>query len=547
MGDDTLFVSRSQAPLRRIHLGLGTPFPEAPLPYIGTEAGLRSESNINSIVIPSNSRLIVEDVLCNIISMTSAHSAPLLRRKWMRWPSIYRLVPKMTFRYIAFFSILCLILTRTAAAQIYPDQSYVLRIDSLMSNIETNDGLVLSNDGQKLMLQPDRIDGSAIIKPQCSTSPFNWGLPSWNGTAPADSGAFKIQMRFPYGTGWSSWLTVGFWKANIWTSYGSLSSGGCTVDYDNVTFTSYVSSWQFKIIMTRKAVGVASPTIHKLSFCVSDTRTTAALDFAQILNDKPAQIFIPTTFIYQYGVDPVIGGDICSPTSVSMILRSYNIAVDPLQFARDTYDPRFSMFGIWPRVVQNASEYGLDGAVTQYRSWSQARAVLANGGRISMSVGAPLYTGHLIMLAGFNASGDPIVHDPAKSNGYSYVFKKSDLSHSWFDKGGVAYTFYPAGTHTSAGQFADREPIAQSYRLDQNYPNPFNPSTTIRFSVPQTGHVTLMVYNAIGAEVAALLSQEVAGGSHEIVWNAGNLPSGIYFYWLSAGGYVETKRLMLLK
>ena len=164
-----------------------------------------------------------------------------------------------------------------------------------------------------------------------------------------------------------------------------------------------------------------------------------------------------------------------------------------------------------------------------------------------MTVGPPLYTGHLIMLAGFNAAGNPIVHDPARSNGYSYVFNKSDLSHSWFDKGGVAYTFFPAAAPASVGQSAGRELIAQGYRLDQNYPNPFNPSTTIRFSIPQADRVTLTIYNAIGAEVATLLSQDVAAGSHEIIWNAGNLPSGIYFYRLSTGGFVETKRLILLK
>jgi Peptidase_C39 like family/Secretion system C-terminal sorting domain len=455
--------------------------------------------------------------------------------------------PTMPFRYIVLIFILSLALTHTAGAQNYPDQSYSLRIDSLVANIESNDGLVLSGDGKKFMLQSDRVDGSIIIKPQYSASPFNWGLPSWNGTAPNDSGAFKIQMRFPSGTGWSSWLTVGFWKANIWTTYGSLSSGVSTVDYDNVTFSSYVSSWQFKIIMMRKTAAIASPTISKLSFCVSDTRTTASQNYTTILADKPAQLFIPTTFIYQYSVDATIGGSICSPTSVSMILRSYNITVDPLQFARDTYDPYFGMYGIWPRVVQNASQYGVDGAVTQYRSWSQARDVLAKGGRISMSVGAPLYTGHLIMLAGFNAAGDPIVHDPARSDGYSHVFSKSDLSHSWFDKGGVAYTFYPAGTYTSVWDFADGAQVARNYRLDQNYPNPFNPSTTIRFSVPQKGHVGLTIYNAIGAEVATLLSQEVAGGVHEVVWNAGGLPSGIYFYRLQTGSFVETKRLLLLK
>jgi len=97
-----------------------------------------------------------------------------------------------------------------------------------------------------------------------------------------------------------------------------------------------------------------------------------------IVNDNPQAIFIPTDFVYQYGVDPVIGPDICSPTSVSMILKSYNIDVDPYQFALDTHDPYFDMFGIWPRVVQNASEFGLDGAVTRYRTWSEAREVRRN-------------------------------------------------------------------------------------------------------------------------------------------------------------------------
>ena len=94
-----------------------------------------------------------------------------------------------------------------------------------------------------------------------------------------------------------------------------------------------------------------------------------------------------------------------------MALFSYDIEVDPLEFARDTRDPYYGIFGIWPRVVQHASEYGLDGAVTRYRSWSEAREVLAANGRIVISVGPPLYAGHLMMLAGFTDEGNPIVQD----------------------------------------------------------------------------------------------------------------------------------------
>ena len=329
------------------------------------------------------------------------------------------------------------------------------------------------------------IDGYVILKPQYSQSPFNEGLPSWNGTAPDNNSGFKVQMRFPYSTSWSPWLTVGYWKSNIWSAYGSTSYGGGYIDYDNVKLNSYQSSWQFKIIMTRTTAEQSSPTLHNLSFFVSDSRTTTSVNIANIVNDNPAEIFIPTEFVYQYGVDPIIGGDICSPTSVSMILKSYNIEVDPYQFALDTHDPYFNMFGIWPRVVQNASEFGLDGAVTRYRTWSEAREVLANGGRISMSVGSPLYPiGHLLMLAGFTSDGKPIVHDSAKPNGYSYVYNKTSLSQSWFVKGGVAYTFYPAGSYPTSVENSLEHFAVDDFTLYQNYPNPFNPSTTISFSLP---------------------------------------------------------------
>ena len=266
-----------------------------------------------------------------------------------------------------------------------------------------------------------------------------------------------------------------------------------------------------------------------------------------IVNDNPAEIFIPTTFVYQYGVDPIIGGDICSPTSVSMILKSYNIDVDPYQFALDTHDPYFDMFGIWPRVVQNASEFGLDGAVTRYRTWSEAREVLENGGRIVMSVGLPLYTGHLLMLAGFTSDGRPIVHDPAKSNGYSYIFNKTSLSQSWFSKGGIAYTFYPAGLFPTSVKEDYEDFVADGYNLYQNYPNPFNPSTTISFSILKAGQTKISVFDMLGREVAILINDHLNAGVYTTVFDGKGLSSGVYIYRIESGNFVKSKQMILLK
>jgi hypothetical protein len=206
------------------------------------------------------------------------------------------------------------------------------------------------------------------------------------------------------------------------------------------------------------------------------------------------------------------------------------------------------MFGIWPRVVQNASEYGVDGAVTRYRNWSDAYTVLANGGRIGMSIGQPLYSGHLVMLAGFTSDGRPIVHDPARSNGYSYVYSKSDISHSWFDKGGVAYTIYSLDSIALSLQDQDFSNVPPAeFELYQNYPNPFNPVTSIQFSIIGKQFVSLKVYDVLGNEVAVLINQEMNSGNYITDFNAVNLTSGIYFYNLQAGNYSETKKMILLK
>ena len=407
--------------------------------------------------------------------------------------------------------------------------------------------MTLSNDGKSIMLQDGVNDGYIILKPQYSESPFNEGLPSWNGSAADANNGFRVQMRFPYNGGWSPWLTVGYWKTNILGYYSKPSYGGGYIDYDNVKLYAYQNAWQFKIIMKRTSAAIPSPTIYKLGFFVSDSRTTDSVNISNIVIDNPEEVFVPTTFIYQYGVDPGIGGDICSPTSVAMILKSYNIDVDPRQFAIDNYDTNFGMFGIWPRVVQNAAEYGLDGAVTRYRTWSEAREVLANGGRISMSVGPPLYTGHLMMLAGFTSDGRPIVHDPAKSNGYSYIFNKTLLSQSWFNKGGIAYTFYPADSATVSVENSNEQIIVDDYQLYQNYPNPFNPGTVISFSIPQAGQTKISVYDMLGREVATLVNEFLNAGLHTTQFNAKDLSSGIYIYRIESGSFVKAKQMILLK
>lgn len=85
------------------------------------------------------------------------------------------------------------------------------------------------------------------------------------------------------------------------------------------------------------------------------------------------------------------------------------------------------------------------------------------------------------------------------------------------------------------------------FALEQNYPNPFNPTTRIQFSLPRPGHVSLKVFNLLGEEVATLVNEKLFARTYEVEWNVGNMPSGVYLYRLQADGFVETKKLTVLR
>ena len=90
-------------------------------------------------------------------------------------------------------------------------------------------------------------------------------------------------------------------------------------------------------------------------------------------------------------------------------------------------------------------------------------------------------------------------------------------------------------------------PVVREYQLSQNYPNPFNPSTTISYSLPRNSHVTLKIYNSLGQEVATLVNDEKPAGQYQVMWNAANVSSGVYFYRMMAETFVETKKLTVVK
>ena len=104
----------------------------------------------------------------------------------------------------------------------------------------------------------------------------------------------------------------------------------------------------------------------------------------------------------------------------------------------------------------------------------------------------------------------------------------------------VSYTM-PISVHD------EKEALALEFNLSQNYPNPFNPTTRIEFSLPTSGLVTLTVYDILARKVETILNQHMDAGTHNLQWDASNVPTGIYFVRMVSGDFSQTRKMLLLK
>jgi len=167
--------------------------------------------------------------------------------------------------------------------------------------------------------------------------------------------------------------------------------------------------------------------------------------------------------------------------------------------------------------------------------------------------------------AGLNYNWSPFYWDAREFKGLIKNFKKGMVEIQLFSENSgyfgadIAVDNYKGTNDTlgnvviydnfekTTGILVNKKQTPNKFILYQNYPNPFNPSTTIKFSVPQSGHVNLVVFNLLGQEVQTLVSEEKVQGNYEVKFDASNLPSGIYFYKLQTGDFVETKKMVFVK
>ncbi len=149
--------------------------------------------------------------------------------------------------------------------------------------------------------------------------------------------------------------------------------------------------------------------------------------------------------------------------------------------------------------------------------------------------------------AGFDASKLVISHWDDKSDNPKWEDLKTRID--TLNNFAEAYTtsFSSFGLFDSGAATDVEENTPAVFRLEQNVPNPFNPATSIRFTLPSAGQVKLSIYNITGQEVMRLMDGTLAAGTHSIVFNGSRFASGVYFYRITANGFTQARKMLLVK
>lgn len=313
-----------------------------------------------------------------------------------------------------------------------------------ISDVELNKGSFFETafDGQNVIISDGYEKGeyiSPFIQPQFY---FKEAIPSVNIICKLGA-SFKIDVEF----GDNIWQHLGSWGR-----YSNRAKTSDILNFDYFNFEKPVKKCRFKISLFASSKGV-SPIIKSLNMAFSKeifTDKKFSLDSAPIVKKS-----LPVPFRSQFWEDPSFCAQICSATSIAMVMQYYGKNIATSEIVKKVYDPDFKMYGLWWRSAQAASEYGLISWVQYFENWKECENFISKGIPVIACTayekdelpGAPaeFSQGHIIVICGFDDKGNPICRDSAGRDEKTGIltYDREKFGKVWFSNaGGVGYIIH---------------------------------------------------------------------------------------------------------
>ncbi|MHB8853243.1 MAG: T9SS type A sorting domain-containing protein [Ignavibacteriaceae bacterium] len=375
----------------------------------------------------------------------------------------------------------------------------------------------------------------------------------------AGSNGYGVSLSKDNGTSWTavdSGLTSNFVTA-LAVSGTNLFAG----TMGNGIFLSTDNGASWSVFDSTLIFNYFSPYIHSIAVIGNNLLVATRSDIFLVPSDRTSLSAISSGLIgYQVMSLAVSGTNFYAGTDFGVSLSTDSgtswIQVDSGLSTNTGTDYVYAL-AIYPNGAGGTNFFAAQGihglflSTNNGTSWTSADSGLTSIDIFSFAVNGTN------LFVGTSGSGVSL----STNNGASWTSDSTGLSNNWGYSD--ANALIVSGTNLFAGNDRGvwRRPLAEmitgvkeeqnnlpsNFALEQNYPNPFNPTTTINYSVSKTSMVTIKVYDILGNEVASLMNEEKPAGRYSVNFTASKLASGVYFYRMQAGSFVETKKLILLK
>ncbi len=296
------------------------------------------------------------------------------------------------------------------------------------------------------------VQGQYTSPVQEAAIPFNNAVLSWAADAPAGA-SLKLELRVRVGASWSRWYTMGTWSNGHGASSRGQSDAYGQVDIDTLELNQPAQAFQYRVTLSSSQSGL-TPVVRSVTVAYADLRAPLAGSPVALQPNWVRDLPVPQ--ISQAVQDPTIRWQICSPTSLTMVLGYWGQNKSLMDVVGGVRDQTAGIYGNWALNAAYAATLGFDSHVARFYCVEQLQNEIAQGRPVVVSLnygagqlsGAPLdsTSGHLIVVRGFTANGDVIVNDPAAPTHGSVrrVYQRDQFAHVWLSSGGVAYVIAPA-------------------------------------------------------------------------------------------------------